>query len=357
MASRGSKEPQHDFRFVDVDEEPQKTLPLIEDYENTPLVSLNEAIIPLESIVPDIKNMMQTIKATDDEPEDGLTRDESNSIRLYSLEQQPTKNSLFYILNKALRSDDRKLLRPWFLFLRLIITALSRLPSTPLIVYRGSNLDLTTKYPTGATVTWWGFSSCLKKNNLLEKRLFLDKTGRRTLFVINCFSGRDIHRHSSYEGEDEVLLLPARQFNVVNSVDKGKGLHIIELSEIQPADDFLNLFLSPMDVSIDCPTHKIEFQSISTVSLSKKWLPAALPNHNLEEIFAYVKQRSSVNLSDKNLFNSDMDTIISEIIIKRQCKELNLYDNHFTYNGVLKLSHTLQKNKVSEIGSYGVFSS
>jgi hypothetical protein len=91
-------------------------------------------------------------------------------------------------------------------------------------------MHLTDKYPEGGTITWWRFSSCMKKNNQLEKRLFLNKTGKRTLFVINCYSGKDIHRRSVFE--NEVLLPPARQFNVVNTVDVGNRLHIIELNEI-----------------------------------------------------------------------------------------------------------------------------
>jgi len=78
----------------------------------------------------------------------------------------------------------------------------------------------------------------MRRSNLLEKRLFLNKKGKRNLFVINCYSGKDIHRHSMYENEGEVLLPPVCQFNVVNSVDKGKGLHIIELNEIQSVFDF-----------------------------------------------------------------------------------------------------------------------
>jgi hypothetical protein len=75
-----------------------------------------------------------------EESEDGLTRDESNSIRLYSLACQPRENSLFYKLNKTLRSDNGQQLRPWLLFLQLILTALSKLPSTSLTVYRGVNM-------------------------------------------------------------------------------------------------------------------------------------------------------------------------------------------------------------------------
>jgi hypothetical protein len=352
MASRDINDTKHAFRFLDVDEEPQTMLPPIQNYENTTLVSLNQAIVPLERIMSDIKHMVDAVKMKSDEPEDGLSRDESNSIRLYSLEWHPRTHSLFYILNKALRSENRQQLRPWLLFLRLILTALSHLPSTSLTVYRGINMDLTVNYPEGTTVTWWGFSSCMKKNNLLEKRLFLNKTGKRTLFIINCYSGKDIHRHSMYECEGEILLPPACQFNVVSSVNKGKGLHIIELNEIEPAFDFFNALSPENNLLRNITIHNNQFQTISTVSLSKKSIPAALPNPRLEQHIAYVNHRSNVDLNSMNLTDSDLDIVISEIIIKRQCVELNLSGNRFTYNGILILAYSLRKNKVSNFVFY-----
>jgi hypothetical protein len=212
-------------------------------------------------------------------------------------------------------------------------------------------MHLTDKYPKGGTITWWGFSSCMKKNNQLEKRLFLNKTGKRTLFVINCYSGKDIHRHSVFE--NEVLLPPGRQFNVVNTVDVGNRLHIIELNEIQPSFDFLDVVLTSLNVSIDHPTQNIQFESISTVSLSKKSLPAALPNPYLEVRLAqFFKQPRKIDLKSMRLTDSDMDIIVSEIIILRQCSELNLSSNEITYNGTLSLAHVLRENKVSKDVSY-----
>ena len=357
MASRDLNDPQHALRFLDVDEEPLAILPSLQDYQNIPPASLNEAVIPLQTIVFDVKQMVQTIKANYGKPEDGLSRDQSNSIRLYSLEWQPKDKSLFYILNQALRSENRQLLRPWFLFLRLILTALYRLPSTSLIVYRGANMDLANKYPVGATIVWWGFASCMKKSNLLEKKLFLNKTGKRTLFVISCFSGKDIHRHSVYESEDEVLLPPGCQFNVVNCENKGKGLHIVELQEIQSPYDFLNAFSLPTNASTTSSVRNVQFQTISMVSLSKKTIPAALPNPHVEERLAYFfKQRSKVDLQKMALTDSDMDIVVSEVIVKRQCMELDLSDNRITHAGMLRLAHALRKNKVRATVSFDLIS-
>lgn len=346
MASKHIDESQHAFRFLDVEEEPQKQLPPIPDYTNTSLVSLNQAIISLEPIISDIKLMVQIVKTIGNESDDSLTRDESDSIKLFLLPWHSKSNSLFHILNRILHSSNSQHIQPWLLFLRLLMIALYRLPSTPLIVYRGVNMNMTDKYPKGANVTWWGFSSCMKKSNLLMQRLFLNKTGTRTLFIIKCYSARDVSRYSTYKCEGEVLLPPARQFNVVNSVYKRKGLHIIELDEIQPIYDIFNIRLSQNDFSIKNSMQKIQFQPISTVSLSKKTFPAALPNPRLEEFIAYIKPRSSVDLSSMNLTDSDMDIVVSEIINKRQCTELNLFGKRLGYGSILRLTYSLRTNKV-----------
>jgi hypothetical protein len=90
----------------------------------------------------------------------------------------------------------------------------------------------------------------------------------------------------------------------------------------------------------------MNFEPISTVSLSKKSLPAALPNRRLEEYIAYIKQRSKADLNEMRLMDSDIDIVVAEIIIKRQCLELNLSTSRITYNGMVILARALRKNKV-----------
>ena len=348
MASRDIRQPKHELRFLDVYEEPVlNTFSPIPEYENTPLVSIDKAIVPLQPIVPHITNMVQAVKMNSSEPEEGLTRDESNSIRLYTLEWQPSEYSLFYILNKALRSTNRQLLKPWLLYLRLILTALSRLPSTQLIVYRGINMDLTKQYPIGATIVWHGFSSCLKKTTQLENKLFLSKIDKRTLFVINSHSSKQIYQHSTYESEGEILLLPARQFTVVSCVNKGKGLHIIELNETQPAFEFSQTLVTSSNVSGSNAMQNIQFRPISTVSLSKKSFRSALPNPDLEARLARsFNQRFDIDLKNIKLNDSDMDSIVTEVITHRGCHNLNLSSKRFTFVGISILGQALRQNNV-----------
>ena len=65
-------------------------------------------------------------------------------------------------------------------------------------------------------------------------KAFFGKTGTRTLFQIECSTGKDVKKHSFIQKEDEILLLPARQFKVTSCLDSGNDLHIIQLKEIEP---------------------------------------------------------------------------------------------------------------------------
>ncbi|CAF4368234.1 unnamed protein product, partial [Adineta steineri] len=139
-----------------------------------------------------------------------------------------------FALNAALRTEDRRKLKPWFLYLKLILTALEKLPSRRCHVFRGVNLDLSNQYTKGKNFVWWGFSSCTTSIEVLENEQFLDKTGERTMFTIECDSGKDISRHSYFQSEEEVLLLAARQFIVVGYLRPAAGLHMIQLKETKP---------------------------------------------------------------------------------------------------------------------------
>jgi hypothetical protein len=242
MAAKFIDESKHILRFSDFTAEPRRMLPPIQGYENMPLVSLEEAVDPLISLVPDVERMAWTVKQSQFEGEHNLTNDEEASILLYTMEWEPREKSFYIILNKTLQAANRQLLRPWFLYLRLVMTALAKIPSDSnrLIVYRGVKLDLSAQYPKGSTVTWWGFSSCTTSVEVLSNERFLGTSGTRTLFNIECHSAKSIKQYSFYPEEEEVLLPPARQFEVKGCLNQGNGLHIIQLKEIQPKFPLIN---------------------------------------------------------------------------------------------------------------------
>ena len=233
---------QHRQRFLDVETDPAKKLMPIEGFANEPLVSLEEAVKPLVGAVRDIEAKAAQAKwKCEDRPADGLTRDQSAAIILYSMQWSPAADSLFVILNKTLRDENRNQLKPWFRYLKLFLTALGRLPSSPDVVYRGVKRDLRQDYQKGQTVIWWGFTSCTRTMGFLEAEQFLGQSGARTMFHITCSSGKDIQKHSAFPGEDETLLPAARQFKVVSCLPQSNGLYMVQLKETKSPFPLLEL--------------------------------------------------------------------------------------------------------------------
>lgn len=221
----------HIQRIADIDKEPFGTLAAISEYDDMILVSLEVAVEPLISLLPDIQDYASDAKARCRKaPVDRLSNDESASIMLYTMGWKPIDQCLHIALNKTLRSKDRDRLEPWFLYLKLLLTALSRLPSVHQKIYRYIDFDLSRKYTAEEKIVWWGFASCatsIDRSNTI---------GTRTLLTIECHSGKNIRQHSYFQCEDEILLLPQTQFKVeVSSNETINGIHSIELTEIVPS--------------------------------------------------------------------------------------------------------------------------
>jgi hypothetical protein len=248
------------LRITDIVEEPLEMLLPISGYEEMPVVSLETAVEPLVSFLPAVQSFAYVAKQRCKKPPaDGLTIDESASIMLYSMGWKPLDKCLYIALNAALRSIDRDKLEPWFLYLKLFLTALSRLPSSHQFVYRGVKMDLSKEYQTNETIVWWGFSSCTTSINVLQSDFFLGMEGARTMFTIECNSGKDIRKHSYFVSEDEILLLAATQFNVRGCLNQGNNLHIIQLQETKPSFPLLHPIVLSSNKSFSSKRKKLFF--------------------------------------------------------------------------------------------------
>ena len=220
-------------RIFDIIKGPKRMLMPIAGFEDMPPVTLEEAVVPLVDQLPRIQTYVHVAKSRyDPQSSNGLTVDQAASIILYTMEWEPQNQCLYVVLNTALRTEDRRKLKPWFSYLKLMLTALSKLPSSSRRVYRGVKKDLSGEYTKGEQLLWWAFSSCTLSVETLENEQFLGKTGVRTLFSIECTSGKDISPYSYFAAEEEILLPPARQFRVVACLQLGTDLHMIQLKEI-----------------------------------------------------------------------------------------------------------------------------
>jgi len=200
-----------------------------DEYEQIPIVSIEQAIQPLITFIPNIEIYVEMVKQKCLNPADGLTSDESASIMLYSMLWQPYDKCLHILLNSTLETLDRIQLQPWLFYLKLLFSALAHLPSNNLIIYRGSKSDLNEEYQLNKIISWSNLSLCTTSIDDLKKEQNL-----KIIFTIECNTVKNIQKHCYYELNNFVLILPITKFQVIEYIYQEKeNLYFIKLQEIE----------------------------------------------------------------------------------------------------------------------------
>jgi hypothetical protein len=210
-------------------------------YAEEPLLPLVEACTPLIDIIHNLLFYVQmALEETPAEPPDGLTIDESAAIRLYTIEWSGPHRSLYSMLNRTLKKADRQDLRPYFKYMKLLLTALVKLPCTPpSTIWRGMTKNVSAEFPPGTRVTWWAFTSCTTELTVLENNVYLGSVGNRTLFSVEAINGRTVRAHSHFDTEDEILLLPGTLMIVKSQFSPAPDLHMIHMKQVIPEEMLL----------------------------------------------------------------------------------------------------------------------
>ncbi|CAF2098780.1 unnamed protein product [Rotaria magnacalcarata] len=217
-------------RFTDVEIE-NKRLPACYGYITSALVSLDEAMGYVRALLPQIDRFVTLAKRHGVFPnEHNLSKDEAASVYLYTMEISE-EASVYSVLNRTLRADDRSQVRPWFAYLKLLDSAASKLPNFKGTVWRGVNRDVSETFKRGERITWWSVSSCSTSMDIISS--FLGTNPQSTLFNIECATGKSIAMYTCYPNENEVILMPGTMFEVMsNPLHHPGGLHVIHLKEI-----------------------------------------------------------------------------------------------------------------------------
>ncbi|CAF4177518.1 unnamed protein product, partial [Rotaria sordida] len=210
-------------------------------YAEEPLLPFFDACAPLIHILHNLWFYVQlALDETPENPSDDLTIDESAAIRLYTVEWEQPHRSLYSLLNQTLKGGNHEELRPYFKYLKLLLTALVKIPCVPpLTIWRGVTRNLSAKFPPGTEVTWWSFSSCTTSLTVLENNMYLGTTGVRTLFSVEAINGRTVRDHSHFVTEDEILLLPGTHMIVQSQLSPAPDLHFIHLKQVIPKQTLL----------------------------------------------------------------------------------------------------------------------
>lgn len=185
-------------------------------------VTLEQAVTPLIPVLPTIETYARLVKQKCASPADGLTPDESAAVMLYSMGWQPLNECLYIVLNTTLRSMNRQSLEPWSPYMKLLLNAAQRLPSTHLTVYRENGGDLSAQYVAGEQFTWWDFSLCATSIDRFR--------AAHTVFAIESHAVKDIRKHTYTSTDDTVLILPGTRFQVLECSSGSIGIR-----EVQPS--------------------------------------------------------------------------------------------------------------------------
>jgi hypothetical protein len=214
-------------------------IPVLSGLKHILLQPLPEAVAPMEHLCPDVIRIADACvdsarqrllrPAMRTSPYGQLTEHEAAAIILYTEQFEPV--SLFTVVNEILRdnrdpANRKERLKPLLGYLKLLLKGLRKLPpvSAPLL-YRGirprAGEDLYTMYKTrqddGQSVSWWGFTSTTRRLQVLQNAMFCGGSGARVMFMIaECKCGVDIRGLSSFPTEDEVVLPPGVEFEVVD---------------------------------------------------------------------------------------------------------------------------------------------
>lgn len=182
---------------------------------SVPLMSLEEAVQNIEEI-PDIMAHVATAKEKCTKNAK-LKINESAAVYLYTME-----TNFYAIINKKLRYENRSDLERWFPYLKLLITALSKLPAYVGTVWRGVRDEVAPGFVPGTEHIWWSVNSCSRHKDLA--RGFICERG--ILFHIESVDGRDITKYSANQDEDEVVLLPGTHLRFKGIISEGDVLTI-----------------------------------------------------------------------------------------------------------------------------------
>jgi Ran GTPase-activating protein (RanGAP) involved in mRNA processing and transport len=211
------------------------------------------------------------------------------------------------------------------------------------MIYRGIRMDVSEEFPEGKSFIWWAFSSSTSSIKVLEQ--FLGQNGNRTIFNIECDSARDISKHSFYQSENEMLMYPARQFQVISKFNSGNKLKIIQIKEIQPPFSLIQIPQTPSTTEDQVKQIQAPF---SHIQISQTSSTSKYQNIKLQQIIEQCEPKSEVDLKEQNLTDEDMEIVVKEAIIKKQCKKLQLAHNKITSVGASIISEALKNNTTLE---------
>ena len=217
-------------RYIGHDE-PRHGESHVNEYLKCALVPLSLSLRSLLEGISHLADAIDLAKQCCRNKTDHLDQDQASAIYLYTMDIG--HENVYSMINLHLRTNDRVSATPWFPYIKLLHTAVSNLPSYTGSIWRGVHGDVAKSYRKDAIICWGSFASCTRSISVIKR--FLPKTGKGTLFMIECRSGRAISEYSEHPDENEILLLPEIKLKVVDEALDVSDVTVVHLQEVHKA--------------------------------------------------------------------------------------------------------------------------
>jgi hypothetical protein len=206
----------------------------IDGYQDLPLMRLEEAVERILPMVPRVMDYVGAAKRSCNRNSNILTWDESAAIYLYTM-----STPFFACFNDTCRAENRNALKPWFAFLKLLMSGLEKLPSSTAAVWLAVSDDVATFPVKDDMKIWWSVNSSSTTLDVVQRCV----GERGTLYAIESINGKNVSEYSAFPEEQEVILMPGTRLRVgckpIIFMDRLLLVHLKEESIIQQNTQWL----------------------------------------------------------------------------------------------------------------------
>jgi hypothetical protein len=238
---KGSEsEAMHRFSKVNITEkDPRRRM---YGFEKEPLVSLEEALKPFDgkivNLYADIREAKEKCKRSS---KHGLTVDESAAIYIYTMKWEP--ECVYDHLQNALSSGKRYGLKPWFKYLKLLKTALDKLPDVETETWQGTVIDKDDKDHRNlqeklhSESLYCSLMSCSQTNNKIKDYLDNKSDKQKVLIGYKTVHGKLVTDYTANNlnkiigsKTEEVIVWPGMKLGVAGPIVNSSGLSVYHLT-------------------------------------------------------------------------------------------------------------------------------
>ena len=201
-------------RFTDISINTKDPAKLIEGYEKQPLLTLEEALEPLDDDIDQLAPRIQDAKnRCNKSRKHKLTIDESAAIYVYTMKQ-----GVYDELQAAFKRGDKEEMKKWLKYIKLFKNGLDKLPDAKAEVWQATHYDERTKQllTSDEQPLFVGLGSCSPSDEDLKHHLGKDAAGRKIFIGYGLFiKAKDVTGYTANDYQ-ELMLFPGAQLGKGN---------------------------------------------------------------------------------------------------------------------------------------------